>query len=220
MKKNVYVIIPAFNEQKHIREVVLSVIRYCPQIIVVDDGSVDKTNSIAKDLPITLITLPINVGKGYAMRVGVDHAFFIGADAVITFDSDGQHNAAHIPKFISAIQDHDVVIGVRKGHHQIPFIRKFGNRLASILIYWLYGIYVEDLLCGFRAISKSAYPKLRWSSQKYGVETEMIAKIGISKLKFKQIEIENIYLDQFKGVTLLDAIEVFISIPKFKLRNP
>lgn len=214
-KNNVFVVIPAYNEEKHLPDVLRHVLKYSKNIIVVNDGSTDSTPTIASKFPITLISLPLNMGKGYALRVGCEHAFKLGGDGVVTIDSDGQHRADHIPKFLRALNNYPVVIGVRKGFHKIPLIRKLGNRMATLLIFLLYRIYVDDLLCGFRAFNKSAFEKIKWSSDKYGVETEMIARLGLTKLKFKQIEVENIYLDQYKGVTLLDALEVFLSIPKF-----
>lgn len=216
-KNKIFIVIPAYNEEKHLRDVLKGVLKYSRQVIVVDDGSIDKTSLIASKLPISLITLPINMGKGYALRKASEYAFELGAEAVITIDSDGQHLPRHIPRFVSALSNYPVAIGVRKGFHKIPLIRKLGNRLATWLILILYQIYVDDLLCGFRGFTKEAYPLIKWNSDKYGVETEMIAKIGLHKLKFKQVEVENIYLDQYKGVTLLDALEVFLSIPKFRL---
>lgn len=216
-KKDIYVIIPAYNEEKHIREVVSGVHKHCRNVVIVNDGSTDLTPKIASRLPVTLISLPINMGKGYALRKGIEHAIASGAKGIITLDADGQHDPRHLPRFIQALKDHDVVIGIRKGHHPIPRIRKFGNRVGAALISALYGIHVQDLLCGFRAFRSPAYRRIRWISDQYGVETEMVARIGSAGLKYTEIEIENIYLDQFKGVSLLEAIEVFLSIPTFKI---
>lgn len=216
-RAKIYVIIPAFNEQKHIRSVVKDALGYCKNIILVDDGSTDATSKLMRRFPLTLITLPINMGKGYALRVGVEFAIKNGATGIITLDSDGQHRPEHLPKFVSALKNYDVVFGVRRGHHSVPFVRKLGNKIASALIAFLYGISIQDILCGFRGFTPKAYKRIKWTSDRYGVETEMVAKTGASRLKYAQIPIENIYLDQLKGVSFLDAIEVFLSIPKFKI---
>ncbi len=216
VSNKIFLVIPAFNEEKHIKNVVTDAARYCANIVVVDDGSSDNTKRIIESLPVTSVYLPTNVGKGRALKFGVELAISKGADKIITIDADGQHNIKHLPKFIKALDDYEVAIGVRYGHHPIPFVRKLGNRTASLLVAILYQIYVKDLLCGFRGFRREVYPKIKWQSSRYGIETEMIARIGKNRLKYTEIQIENIYIDQFKGVTLLDAIEVFLSIPKFK----
>ncbi len=216
-RSNTYVVIPAYNEERHIREVIQGVRKECKNIILVDDGSTDNTPKIARQLPITLMSLPLNKGKGYALRKGIEYAISVGAKAIITFDADGQHKPSHISKFIKALKKYNVAIGIRTGHHPVPIVRKLGNRVAAILVSGIYGIYVKDLLCGFRAFRSSAYRQIKWVSERYGVETEMIARIGSAGIKYTEIPIENIYLDQFKGVSLLEAIEVFLSIPTFKI---
>jgi len=216
-KKDIYAVIPAYNEERHIRNVLESVRKHCQNIIVVDDGSSDQTTRIVKRLPVIRISLPINMGKGYALRKGVEYAISSGALGIVTLDADGQHDPRHIPGFIQALDHFDVAIGIRRGHHPIPLIRKLGNRAGAVLISSLYGIYVQDLLCGFRSFRSSVYAQIKWVSDRYGVETEMIARIGTAGIKYTEIKIENIYLDQFKGVSLLEAIEVFLSIPTFKI---
>jgi glycosyltransferase involved in cell wall biosynthesis len=218
-KEHAFVVIPAYNEETHIKEVIKKVKKYCDNIVIVDDGSTDKTGEIAQSFNVHVISLPINMGKGYAMRKGIEFAISNKAKKIITMDSDGQHRPEHIPKFIKLLDRFDVVIGIRRGHHPVPFVRKAGNYAAALLIWVIYGIRVRDLLCGFRGIKSKAFPYIIWQSNRYGVETEMIARVGMSQLKYAELEIENIYLDQFKGVTLLDALEVFLSIPTFKIKK-
>ena len=178
---NIYIVIPTFNEESHIKNVLNDVAKHKLPIIVVNDGSTDATADILSpsaihNSQITTLTHRVNLGKGAAMKTGVEAAFSQGADAVIFMDSDGQHKASDLPKFIkaSASGKYGIIFGSRVLTHGVPLVRFLGNKFASILISVLFGIYVSDLICGYRAITSKAYEKLKWESAGYVVETEKV----------------------------------------------
>ena len=211
------VVVPAYNESRHIGKVLREIKKHIDFIIVVDDGSRDNTSEIVQKEGVLIVRHRINLGKGAALKTGTELAFKKGADAIIMLDSDGQHNPDDIPRFIKEIQKgYDVVIGSRKFDLGVPLVRFLGNKFASVIINICFGIYVGDLLCGFRAFTKKAYKSIRWKSARYGVETEMVARIGRNKLKFSELPVESIYLDKYKGVTILDAISVLFHIPEWR----
>jgi len=215
-KINPFVIIPAYNEGSRIGEVIQGVKKYTKNIIVVDDGSGDNTSKVAKKSEVRVLRHRINLGKGAAMKTGVEAAFLLGAENVILMDADGQHDPKHIPQFLEKISEgYDIVFGSRNLSFGVPLVRFLGNKFGSVLIASIFHIYRSDLLCGFMAFTKKAYQKIKWDSSRYGVETEIVARTGKNKLKYTEIPIEAIYIDKYKGVTILDAIGILFNIPRW-----
>lgn len=212
-----FVVIPFYNEKKHISQVAKDVSsRHIPAILV-DDGSSDNPK-IKTDKNVTLITHKINLGKGAAMKTGAEYAFKNGADAVIFMDGDNQHNAKDLPKFIDALETgkYEIVLGTRNFSYGVPLVRFLGNKFAALVLVLFFRIYVSDVLCGYKALTKKAYKNICWESTGYGVETEMIARMGKTKLPFCEVPIDSIYHDKTKGVTLLDAFGIMGEIVKWK----
>lgn len=216
-KSKIFVVIPAYNEASRIREVVRGVKKFCQNIIVVDDGSKDETEKVARKSQVTILRHRLNLGKGAAMKTGVEAAFLLGAEKVVLLDADGQHNPAHLPVFIKALNSgYDVVFGCRDLSSGVPLVRLYGNKFGSFLISLVFGIYRSDLLCGFMAFTRETYKKIEWDSVRYGVETEIVARVGKNKLKYTEVPIETIYKDKYKGTTILDALGILLSIPRWK----
>ena len=223
----IFIVIPLFNEEKHIVKVLNDLSPYKLPVVVVDDGSADGSKLKVVTLRdknlklknVTLLEHKINLGKGAAMKTGAGYAFGHGADAIVFMDSDGQHNSGDLPKFVHKLEEkkHGVIFGSRNLNLGAPLVRYLGNKIASVLVGSFFGIYVSDILCGFRAITKSAYEKMEWESSGYGVETEMVIRTGKAKVKFCEVPIETIYINDVKGVTLLDAFGIFGDVIKWKL---
>lgn len=218
----IFLVIPLYNEEKHIVDVIKGVAKYDLPIVVVDDGSMDSSKlkvQSSKLRGVIFLSHKVNLGKGAAMKTGAEYAFSKGAEAVIFMDSDGQHAASDLPKFVKALNEKcDLVFGSRNLNLDIPFVRYIGNKVASVFVNLLFGIYVSDLVCGFRALTKNGYKKIEWESTGYGVETEMVVRSAKSGLKSCEIPVETIYHDRVKGVTLLDAFGIFFSVIKWRLR--
>jgi glycosyltransferase involved in cell wall biosynthesis len=210
----IFIVIPAYNEQKRIGKLLTQLLETNYPVVVIDDGSRDNTFKIAKKLTPLAFKHRINLGKGAALKTGIEMAIKKGADAVILMDADGQHKIEDLPQFVTALQTkkYDVVIGTRNFSLGVPLVRYLGNKFASVLIRILFGVYVSDLLCGYRAFTKKAYKKILWQSTGYGIETEMITLIGKNKLKFCEVPVETVYFDKFKGVTLFDAFYILTNV--------
>lgn len=217
----IFIVIPLFNEEKHIVNVLKDISKYKLPIIVVDDGSDDNSKLKIINFQfknVTLLEHKINLGKGAAMKTGADYAFDRGADAIIFMDSDGQHEAADLPKFIEALESgkYDVVFGTRNYSYGVPLVRFLGNKFASLLMSLMFHIYVSDTLCGFKGLMKEAYKKLKWDSSGYGVETEIVARVGKNKLDSCEVPVGTIYHDKVKGVTMLDAFGILGEVVRWK----
>jgi len=213
----VYVVIPAYNEESMISEVIHRVKKFTKNIIVVDDGSKDKTSKVDKKAGAFVLRHKINLGQGAARMTGCEAAWRMGAEVVVTLDADGQHNPIHISKFVKKIAEgYDIVFGQRNLKSGIPLDRRLGLKLGSMIIRIFFGINIKDLGCVFRAFTKKAYSKIKWNPLiRYGSETEMVARTGKNKLKYATVPIETIYIDKYKGMTIIDALVIIFSIPSW-----
>lgn len=216
---NIFIILPAYNEQKYIKQVIKKILAIHSQIILVDDGSSDNTSQIASQLPITLLAHPVNLGKGAALKTGCDYAFKqLNAEAVILMDADDQHDPELIPQFIKVLKTHSLILGTRIFNGQMPLVRFLGNKFSSVVINLLCGVYISDIPSGFKAFTKDIYPQISWSSPGYEVETEIAVAIARKKLPFIEIPIPTIYHDDYKGVSLLDSLKILTQLPKWLLK--
>jgi glycosyltransferase involved in cell wall biosynthesis len=215
---NTFIIIAAYNESKNIGKVLAELKKEHKKIIVVDDGSKDNTFSIAKKSGATVLKHVVNLGKGAAMKTGCDYAIKLGADILVLMDADGQHEPKDVQKFIKAIKGKDIVFGYRQFSKKMPFILRFGNSFINSTTTLLFGLKIRDTQSGFRAITSNVYEKIRWTSTDYAMESEMIANAGKKRLKYKEIPIETIYSDRYKGTTVLDGIKIVINMISWKLK--
>lgn len=218
------VVVPAHNEEKRVGKVLNSLRKKGIDVVCVDDGSTDNTWEVLVkcqklNVKCYILRHEINLGKGAAMKTGAEYAFKNGADAVIFMDSDGQHDIKDLDLFIEKLNSkkYDVIFGTRRLEKGAPLVRSVGNKIGIVIIKLLFGIHISDLLCGFRAMTKKAFKKIDWESSGYGVETEMVAKIARYNLSYCQITVSTIYYDTVKGVTLLDAFGIFLSVIRWRL---
>lgn len=216
------IVVPVFNEESRVLNVLKDLLKLKYEIIVVNDGSSDSTelkiNSI-KSNKLTVLHHKINLGKGSALKTGCDYAFSHGAEAIVMMDSDQQHKVSDLSGFVKNIKSnkYDVVFGSRNMSLGAPLDRFLGNKVASVLVGFMFGIYISDLICGFRALTKNAYKKVRWESTGYGVEVEMAIRTAKNNLSHCEVPVETVYYDNYKGVSMLDAFQVFGSLFYWKL---
>lgn len=217
LSSKIWIVIPANNEEKYLKTVLTKVSSYTKNIIVVDDGSHDKTLSIAEKHAQYVLHHQVNLGKGAALKTGCDFAFTTKkAEAVIVMDSDDQHDAAELPLFEKALEKNEIVFGVR-GFKGMPAVRVYGNKLLSGLVHVLFGMYIPDILSGYKAFSREAYRSIRWESSAYGVELEIAVRVAKEKKAYKTIAIKTIYHDLDRGMTLLDALGIIAHIISWRI---
>jgi UDP-N-acetylglucosamine---dolichyl-phosphate N-acetylglucosaminyltransferase len=214
------VVIPVLNEGERLPVVIDEVRHYVPDIIIVDDGSNEKNASRIAQLKDRAIILRhrINLGKGAAMRTGVEAAIANGTEAIVLMDGDGQHVASDIPKLLQRLEsgDLDIVFGSRTIGKDMPLVMMLGNKFLSLCSSFFFGLYVSDTQSGFRAFRTRAYPSLRWNSPRYAVETEIIANAAKKKLRTGEVQVQTIYHDDYKGTTVIDGLRIFTSMLRWK----
>lgn len=192
--QNVTVILPAYNEEISIGSVVLLARYYADSVIVVDDGSSDRTAEIARKAGAEVIVHEANKGKGAALKTGFAAADDLGADIIVTMDSDGQHNPAEIPKLVDPIikGEADMVNGSRYLNgldKNTPSYRRVGQTILDGATKLNSGLQITDSQSGFRAFSASTKNVFRFKAQGMAIESEMLADAGKSGLRIAEVEI-------------------------------
>ncbi len=201
-------LIPAYNEEKTIAQVVTRTLPHVETVVVIDDGSADATSIEAARAGAVVLKHKVNFGKGAALKTGCEYALQQGAQKIVVLDADGQHDPKEIPKFIEALEQHDIIFSYRQVPDSMPLMMRFGNSFINLALRAMYGINIQDSQCGYRAFTVAAYQKIRWDTLDYYVETEMILRAGKKKLKHVSIPIETIYTDKYKGTTVLDGVKI------------
>ena len=191
------------------------------QIILVDDGSSDKTVEIVENNFEDIIFLKhkINLGKGAALKTGCEAARRLGADIIVLIDSDGQHQPETIPQMIEKLrrENLDIVLGAREINNDMPPLFYIGNVFLTKLINWSFRINISDTQTGFKAFKSNVYDKIFWRSRDYFVDTEILANMGKNRLKYGEVAIKTIYNDSYKGTTFFDGLKIFLNVIKQKI---
>ncbi|MFZ2497803.1 glycosyltransferase family 2 protein [Methanosarcina sp.] len=190
--QNITVILPAYNEEVSIGSIVILSKYYADHVIVVDDGSSDRTAALARKAGAEVIVHETNTGKGGALKTGFAAAE--GADIIVTLDSDGQHNPGEIPKLVAPILkgEADMVNGSRylNGHStDTPAYRRIGQTILDRATIMNSGIKITDSQSGFRAFAASTKDLFRFNAQGMAIESEMLADAGKAGLHIAEVEI-------------------------------
>jgi glycosyltransferase involved in cell wall biosynthesis len=185
--------IPAYNEEIAIGSVVLRAKNHVDKVLVIDDGSYDKTARVAELAGASVIRHEWNQGKGMALRNAFLHAKEIGADILVCLDGDGQHNPDEIPRLLIPLRngDADMVIGSRFLDIQsdIPRYRRAGQRVLTSLTNSISATKVTDSQSGFRAFSKKAIESISLQEDGIGIESYMQRAADDSGLRIVEVPI-------------------------------
>jgi glycosyltransferase involved in cell wall biosynthesis len=198
-----YIVIPAYNEEQVIAEVLrgLRDAGYA-RVIVVDDGSTDNTGLAARSAGAAVVLQHfLNRGKGAAAKTGIEAAKRLGADTVVTMDGDGQHDPADIARMLRLLDEGwEVVLGSRlKDPRGMPRWKILANVAGNLITWALYGLWVTDSQSGFRAYSRKALDLIDTRTDRYEYDSEVIREIGRHHLKFIEIPITVIYTEYSMG---------------------
>ncbi len=192
------IIIPAFNEAGVIAQTlqdvkaILSHDKITADIVVVDDGSSDKTGQAAVEYADILLTHGHNCGLGAALATGIEYAKRNRYNYCVTFDSDGQHDPKDIKKALRELESGtDVVIGSRfiGTHSGMPKLRRVILTLGNLVTFMFFGVWTTDSQSGFRGLSKRAIDSLNIQSNRMEVSSEFFGEIHRLGLKFREIPI-------------------------------
>lgn len=194
------VVIPAFNEEQSLGKVVRDLKSHgFTEMIVVDDGSTDRTYSAAMKLDVPVFKHILNRGLGAALGTGFEYARRNDFDSLVTFDADGQHLAQDIKKLLAPIKagKFDVVVGSRllKNIQSMPKDRLILNYLSNIATFVIYGVWATDTLSGLRAFNRKALNTIQIKTDRMEVSNEFYKEIKRIGLRYGEISIKPIYTE-------------------------
>ena len=192
-QKGLCAVLPAYNEELVIGSVVLRTKQYVDRVIVVDDGSSDRTAEVAKLAGAEVIQLEHNTGKAYALLLGLRHARKTGCTVAVMLDADGQHDPREIQRVagLVSIGKADLVIGSRflEKNRGIPAYRQIGQKTLDLFTNIGAKTKVTDSQSGFRALSCQALDNLDFKSDGYNIESDMIAHFSALGLPIMEVPI-------------------------------
>lgn len=225
--QKICVIIPTYNNEKTIVDVIHGVQHYTDQIIVVNDGSTDNTLEVLKAIEgIEVLGYAKNVGKGFAIRTAFAFALNKGYDYAITIDSDGQHFPDDLPIFIDKLQSSAdaIIVGSRNIETEgMPAKNTFANKFSNFWFWAETGLRLPDTQSGFRLYPIKRYKKSRFYTRKYEFEIEVLVRSAWSGIDIETVPIRVYYppeeerithfrpLPDFSRISVLNTILVLIT---------
>jgi glycosyltransferase involved in cell wall biosynthesis len=217
-------VIPAYQDEKHIGDIVRRTRERLGHVLVVDDGSSDQTAQCAREAGAEVITHDQNRGKGEAIKTGLAHWLAAASpsghttselDREVTWvsllDSDGQHLPEEIDRFLAAAAratQPTFLIGTRMNNLAgMPFVRRVVNRYMSRRISRLCGQEIPDTQCGFRMVNRQLVPKLLGGGNRFEYETEVLIIATRNGYRIESVPITTVYSDQVSKIhPLRDAL--------------
>ena len=234
------VVIPAFNEEKHIGDVVRRTRARLDRVLVVDDGSHDSTAAEARTAGAEVIVQPENRGKGEAIRTGLRYwldtsnpagseqdrpasAMRQGGEQphwILILDADAQHRPEEIDRFVEAISGSDakMFVGNRMDDlARMPLMRRVVNRYMSRKISRLCGQAIPDTQCGFRMLHRQLIPDFLDGADRFDYETEMLIKASRNGFGINSVPITTVYSDEVSSIhPIRDTIRFFKLMRRYK----
>lgn len=212
------IVIPAYNEEHAIAEVVRGALQVADRVLVVDDGSTDRTSEVAAAAGATVVRHAVNRGLGGALGTGIAGALRLGAETVATMDADGQHRAEDVKRAFDRLAegDADFVIGSRmierKGN--MPAARRFAQFLGNALTFILFRRWVTDSQSGLRAMTRAAAERIEIRSSRMEVSSEFVKEIVDKDLRLAEVPIEAVYTEYSlsKGQNFLVGVQTALKL--------
>lgn len=212
-------VVPAFNESQVIAQTVSDLLEVFPNVVVVDDCSLDKTDAIAIEAGADVCRHPINLGQGAALQTGFDYALREGATYVVSFDADGQHSVSDAQLMISELKSSkvDVVLGSRF-LDKAPVGMKSSKRvlLKAAIAYTniMSGLKLTDTHNGLRAFTSQALGQIRIRHNRMAHASEILNEIGRKKLSYREVPCQITYTEYSlrKGQKMSGAFSIVLDL--------
>lgn len=211
MNRSIAIVLPAYNAEKTLSPVVRGLRQSLPGafIIGLNDGSTDGTGALLRSVCDRTIEFPSNRGKGAALRAGFAAALERDCDAVLTIDSDGQHDPAFAPSILGALDGFHIAIGTRDlTQEQVPRHRRVANFLSSAATRLVSGGAVRDSQSGYRGIRREVLEEVKAQGDRYEYETDFIIRAAHAGFTITNVPISTIYGPQSYFREFRDAMRV------------
>ena len=214
-------VIPAYQDEKHIGDIVRRTRERLDHILVIDDGSSDQTAHRAREAGAEVLIHDQNRGKGEAIKTGLGHWSAREVTWAILLDSDGQHLPEEIDRFIAAAAsatEPTFFIGNRMNDTaRMPFVRRVVNRYMSRRISLLSAQQIPDTQCGFRMLDRQLIPELLGGANRFDYETEMLIIASRKGYRIESVPITTVYSDEVSNIQpMRDALRFFSLMRRYR----
>jgi glycosyltransferase involved in cell wall biosynthesis len=214
-------LLPAYNEEKYIGNIIKEAKKYLPGsiIVVVDDGSRDRTPSIASKMGVKVLKHIKNRGKGEALKTGFKYFLSKSVDFVVVTDTDGQYKIKDAGKIIDALKNGkgDLVTGYRIPS-DIPYLNRIGNFIWRFIFNRFFGTNLKDIACGFIGLNKNALKKMRNIYGGYIIESSLFINCVNKKLRIFQVPM-NVYYHRKRKIVIKKFSNMFLAVLLFIIVN-
>ena len=216
-------VIPAYQAEKTVRSLAAELVGQGFPVIVVDDGSTDRTAELAAESGAQVIRRRRNGGKGAALREGFSAARNGGYAWVLTLDADGQHLPSEIPRFLEVKgKGAEAVLGNRMGDPRgMPLDRLLANRWMSWVISRMADQHIPDTQCGFRLISRRVLDGLTLTSDRFEIDSELVLRMGWAGVPIRSVPVSSVYRKELSFIRpLRDTFRFLLFLRRMRRQRP
>jgi glycosyltransferase involved in cell wall biosynthesis len=213
---DVFIVIPAYNEAKRLGSVLVELTKSYPNIVVVDDGSTDDTFAVARQHTQMALHHAVNRGQGAALQTGIKYCLSRGAQFIVTFDADGQHQVSDVAAMLEPVMagEVQVALGSRFMDRQsnVPRLRRLLLHAARVFTWATSGLHLSDCHNGFRAIARDAAEQIELRQDRMAHASEFYDQIKILGLSFREVPVSITYTAETlaKGQSLFNSLNILI----------
>lgn len=208
------VVVPLYNESTVVGDVIRDLRTAFPCVVAVDDGSSDDSAQVAREAGAVVVQHPINLGQGAAIQTGFDAALRLGAQFVVTFDSDGQHQRSDAEAMVERLRadEADVVFGSRflDGRTRPGLVKRTVLRGAILYSNLTTGVHLSDTHNGLRALNRRALGAIHIRQNRMAHASEIIEQVGRADLRWVEHPVHILYTDysRAKGQSVFNAVNI------------
>jgi len=219
MRRDTYIIIPVYNEEKVIVSVVKKVLKNFSNVVCINDGSTDSSAAEILKTEAHLVNHPVNMGQGAAIQTGIEYALQDkNIKYFVTFDADGQHSLADVEAMLKYIKEHqvDIVLGSRflGSAQNLTGFRKFILKLAVKFSNFTTGLKLTDAHNGLRVFNRKVAENLHITMPDMAHASEIIHRIAEHNFRYKEVPVTITYTDysKAKGQSAINAVNITFDI--------
>jgi glycosyltransferase involved in cell wall biosynthesis len=223
--RSIWIVIAAFNEAGVIGPIVSEIVQRNYRVLVVDDGSQDRTGEIALGEGATVVTHPFNLGQGAALQTGIEFALRHHASHIVTFDADGQHCPSDIPRLISALVESSAAYALGSrflgSWRRIPLGRRFLLQAAIWVTRLMTGLRLTDTHNGLRAMTREGARCISLRQNRMAHASELLEQITTSGLSYIEVPVTINYTrySLAKGQRWIDSVAILFNLAMQKLHR-